>query len=1012
MAKRLKFYKVDDGKVFRHGFIYSFYRDMDPLEPGADPECNQFYHCSRNENDQQKCKAQIYTTEEWKVDKKGREYQYGIFKTEGHSHEPDSGDNTEDVAHIDNHEPMHNESTMDCSFVRECEVNAQETDNGSRSPDRNNHEAIHNESTVDHSTDTTEWHKFYKNDDTSLYRSAYVYSFYGDLDPFEQGTSPGLCLLYHCSQWENRQKKCKAQIYTTGEWKVDKKGREYQYGIFKTEGHSHEPDFGDNTEDVEHIDNHEPMHNESTMDCSFVRESEVDAQETDNGDHSLGPDNNTEEIEHIDNHKNMHNESTMDCSFVRESEVDAQETDNGSHSPDRQITGNAKDSSLTDVYEFNDTDESVMDTEESETVVRKTQQELGGIKNQKTNMGLFQEKWNEVDKKDSGRALRFYKYKNNSVHRAGFVYNFDKKLKSQPHWKWRMRCWRQIERIKNCHACIWTTGEWKVDNEGREYQFGIIVQTHDHEAYQHVLEENNQRNNDTIEIIRFQRYRDRSVHYKGFIYTFNTELKSDPQWKWRMKCQWKRKVGDRNVACNGYIWTTGKWEISEGSEYQSGIIVSQHSHDPFQYLLKGSKFYPYDGTSVQRNGFVYSLRGKMENRSPWTQRMVCGRRINGKQSCHGTIWTTGKWEVDQNGTEYQRGVVISGHSHEPYKIDINNSENVIEDDPNGTQYNNDNTDIPSGSEQLSPQKSSIRRYALRNQTSEETLSSNNTLTVSPTNNGEGPNDSNMETEFEQIDIINGPDEVTKQNTKPGRATPLSQTGKGTPKSRTSVKSALSPTSVPNDSEHLTQQNTPKRRFTLRSQARHVTPQDNRTGRLSPLSIINEKESCFKRPNIKHLSPTEVPNGEQQLSQQSTQTRRASLCSQMETPKASKSANITVSPTNNGEVPTCSNMEMDIEPNDIPIGSEQLIQQNTPRHGAILRSNTSKETPRANKNTRLSLPSTSNGKEPKFRRPRSRRLSLPSNGERHNTEGIYRNCRTSKRPQQSSDEERNIKCSIS
>ncbi|KAI1731237.1 hypothetical protein Ddc_00041 [Ditylenchus destructor] len=1119
MAKRIKFYKVDDGNVYRHGFIYSFCRVLDPLEPGADPQWHQSYHCSRSENDQQKCQAEIYTTGKWKVDKKKREYQYGIFKTEGHSHEPGSDENAEEVEPIDNHEIIHNDSTMDCASVQECEVDAQE--NEAIEHRDSNYE---NNEVEAETTDTTEWHKFYKNDDTSLCRSAYVYTFYGDLDPFEQGISPELCLLYHCSRWENRQQKCQAEIYTTGDWKVDKNGREFQYGIFKTEGHSHEPGSNDNTEDVEPIDNHEP------------------------------------------------NESTMDFSTIQECNVDAQKTDNENHSTGRHFSGNTKDSSLTDVYEFNDTDESDMDqvSTQNSAAHQETQQELGETKNKKPIKHLLQEKCNVVDEKDSGKVLQFYKYKDSSVYHAGFVYNFSKELKSQRQWKWRMRCFRQIKRKKNCHACIWTTGVWQVDKEGREYQCGIIVQTHDHEPYQHVLEEQKEYNNDTKEVIRFPRYSDKSVHYKGFVYTLNSELKSVAYWKWRMRCQWKRRIGGRTVACNGLIWTTGKWEIKEGSEYQSGIIMSEHSHDPYQYLLKGSKFYPYEGTSVQRNGFVYSLKAEM-NRPPWTQRMACGRRINGKQSCHGTIWTTGDWKVDQSGAYYQRGVVISGHSHEPYQIDGNSTENVTVDDLNGTQYNHDNTGIPSGSEQLSPPNTSICRYALRNQTSEETsFSKHNTLSVSPTNNGKGPNYSNTDTESEQTDILNGleevtkqntqpgrptsqtptskgtpksrrgvkcalsptdilngPEEVTKQNTQPGRPTSQTPTSKGTPKSRRGVKCALSPTGVPNDSEQptqqntpkrrftlrsqaqnrsrklsspstsnekvscfqrpnikhqpvgieisnvvqqlvqqssptrrailrsrtetpkssksaditvpptnngeepivcnmevdiepndiqngseqQTQQNTPKRRFTLRSQARHVTPQVNRSRKLSSPSTINEKESCFKRLNNKHQSPTKISNGVQQLAQQSSPTRRAILRSRTETPKSSKSADIAVPPTNNGEEPIVCNMEVDIEPNDIPSGSEQLTQQNTPKHGATLRSETSKETPRAKKNTRLSLPSTINGKEPN-KRSHTRRLSLPSIREKHNTEGICRNSRTSVRPQHSSGEERNVKCSIS
>ncbi|KAI1690882.1 zinc-finger double domain-containing protein [Ditylenchus destructor] len=86
-TRRLKFYKNDESSVIRNGYTYVFYRELDPAKSSEDFEWRMSYHCPVSANNQESCRARIHTTGEWIVDERGKEYQWGTFKNCEHTHE-------------------------------------------------------------------------------------------------------------------------------------------------------------------------------------------------------------------------------------------------------------------------------------------------------------------------------------------------------------------------------------------------------------------------------------------------------------------------------------------------------------------------------------------------------------------------------------------------------------------------------------------------------------------------------------------------------------------------------------------------------------------------------------------------------------------------------------------------------------------------------------------------------------------------------------------------------------
>ncbi|KAI1697351.1 core histone h2A/H2B/H3/H4 domain-containing protein [Ditylenchus destructor] len=84
----------------------------------------------------------------------------------------------------------------------------------------------------------------------------------------------------------------------------------------------------------------------------------------------------------------------------------------------------------------------------------------------------------------------------------------------------------------------------------------------------------------------------------------------------------------------------------------------------------GMKFYQYKVTCVHRDGFAYRFSKKLKSvPPPWKSRMLCNR--NTALSCIGAIWTTGKWETDSLGRNFQRGMLKGRHCHKPYEQFLN-----------------------------------------------------------------------------------------------------------------------------------------------------------------------------------------------------------------------------------------------------------------------------------------------------------------------------------------------------
>ncbi|KAI1710443.1 hypothetical protein Ddc_13450 [Ditylenchus destructor] len=70
------------------------------------------------------------------------------------------------------------------------------------------------------------------------------------------------------------------------------------------------------------------------------------------------------------------------------------------------------------------------------------------------------------------------------------------------------------------------------------------------------------------EQIKFFKHKERGVQHNGFVYTNPKEVKDHPKWRCRMRCQ--RQINGKH-SCNGYIWTTGKWDEDDGINFNSEL---------------------------------------------------------------------------------------------------------------------------------------------------------------------------------------------------------------------------------------------------------------------------------------------------------------------------------------------------------------------------------------------------------------------------------------------------------
>ncbi|KAI1705244.1 hypothetical protein DdX_13712 [Ditylenchus destructor] len=301
--------------------------------------------------------------------------------------------------------------------------------------------------------------------------------------------------------------------------------------------------------------------------------------------------------------------------------------------------------------------------------------------------------------RDTIPKFRFYKNNDESLHRNGFDYSLYRELdppKQIADFQWHQTYRCSMTDQENCRARIYTTGQWEKNKRGLEYQLGIFKNCfHNHGSDQDPSEEDTAENNIVAsaltstntkdlgqkEQIRFYKFKLTCVQHDGFVYSDPAEIKTHPAWRCRMRCQ-RRTNGKK--TCKGFIWTTGKWqEDDRGREFQIGIVMNGHSHEPHQISFQGKdnddespeaglKFYKYD-EKVHRDGYVYFLQTKLKSHPPWKHRMMCTRtnEVIKKLNCTGSIWTTGEWETDSYGRQYQRGILRGQHTHEAYEQFLN-----------------------------------------------------------------------------------------------------------------------------------------------------------------------------------------------------------------------------------------------------------------------------------------------------------------------------------------------------
>ncbi|KAI1698470.1 hypothetical protein DdX_17895 [Ditylenchus destructor] len=357
MTEPLKFFKVDHTTIYQDGFSYSFYRDLDPPKSSADLQLHQSFHCALR-TQEQNCRSRCHVTGNWQMDKKGSKFMLGIVKKADHTHGPEY-------------------------------------------------------------RDTTPKFRFYKNNDESLHRNGFDYSLYRELDPPKQIADFQWHQTYRCSMTD--QENCRARIYTTGQWEVNKRELEYQLGIFKNCIHNHG--------------------------------SEQDSDEENKNGNSITASSSTHNIKDVDKKEQIRFYKYKETSVQHNGFVYCYHTKVGVHPKwmcrmrcMRLINGkHTCKGYIWTTGKWGEDD-------------RGRVFQLGIIMNEHDHEQFqiaFQGNDNDDETPEAG--LKFYKYEK-KVHRDGHVYCMDSKLKSHPPWKQRMRCTRNNKNMP-CKGSIWTTEE-------------------------------------------------------------------------------------------------------------------------------------------------------------------------------------------------------------------------------------------------------------------------------------------------------------------------------------------------------------------------------------------------------------------------------------------------------------------------------------------------------------------------------------------------------------------------
>ncbi|KAI1699966.1 hypothetical protein DdX_16999 [Ditylenchus destructor] len=305
--------------------------------------------------------------------------------------------------------------------------------------------------------------------------------------------------------------------------------------------------------------------------------------------------------------------------------------------------------------------------------------------------------------------LKFFKIDDATIYHDGFSYSLYRDLdppKSSSHLQLHQSFHCALRDEQDCRSRICVTGNWEMDKKGRKFMLGIVKKgNHTHRP----------EFRDTTPKLRFYKSDDDgSLYRNGFDYSLYRELDppkqiADFQWHQAYRCS----MSDQE-NCRARIYTTGQWEKNKRElEYQLGIFkncihnhgldqdsneedkennhenqiatTTSSTHTKDREKREQIRFYKYKQTCVQHNGFVYHFHSEI-SQGNWKHRMFCQRQFNGKKTCNGYIWTTGKWDKDDRGREYQIGIVMAQHDHEPHQIAFQGKDNDNESPHAGLKF--------------------------------------------------------------------------------------------------------------------------------------------------------------------------------------------------------------------------------------------------------------------------------------------------------------------------------------
>ncbi|KAI1705267.1 hypothetical protein DdX_13735 [Ditylenchus destructor] len=505
--------------------------------------------------------------------------------------------------------------------------------------------------------------QFFKVDHTTIYQDGFSYSFYRDLDPPKSSADLQLRQSFHCA-FGTEEQKCPSRCHVTGDWLMDKKGSKFMLGIVKKADHTHGPEYRDTIPKFRfYTNNYGNLHRNGFV-YSLYRKLDSPKLIADLEWHqtyrcSMSDQENCRARIYTSGllEKNKHGDKFQWGTF---------KNCNHNHGSDQNLN------------------------EESKEIVSPVISPL-------------------IMDIDTIPKFLFYKNNDGSLHENGFDYSFYRELdppKQIADFQWHEAYRCSMRDQKNCPAKIYTTGYWQKNiNEVLRYQLGIFKNCyHSHGSDQDSKEEKIQidievrsasssrsrisaAELDKKERIRFYKFKDENgVQHAGFVYSKHRHERRTAEnfpIRWRCRTNTDPMIHPGPIhTCKSYIRTTGKWEEDDrGREFQIGIVMAQHDHEPHQISFQGKdnddevpevgqKFYQFKEKAVHRDGYVYRIDKQLTMDPHFHVRMLCSRARE-SFPCTGYIWTTGEWEQDKLRRRYQRGILKGGHSHEAYEQLLN-----------------------------------------------------------------------------------------------------------------------------------------------------------------------------------------------------------------------------------------------------------------------------------------------------------------------------------------------------